>query len=135
MFRDLSKPFEAYKKDCVFFLASGFGSDRSGYTQLLLREFLLSDDNFQDRLAQVQKHIFLRYVLAELLTVNTVSEMLSQGRSEKELSLLFTNILLSCRLLPTRNQEALYENMGDFYLTAKYIARIHRQQFPKMESN
>jgi hypothetical protein len=132
IFLDLEKPFEEYKKDCVTFL-DYFESDRKGHHQFLLREFLVCE-NVQERLRQIQNHIFLRYVFSVLLTVTTVNEVLSQGRFEHEMSLLLKNILISCRLLPERKQKSMYEDLGDMFLRAKTIARIHGQEFPKMES-
>jgi hypothetical protein len=110
-----------------------FGSIEENYQPCLLKEFLICE-NFTERLVKIQKHIFLKYVFSEVLRVKNVYEVFLKTNATDDLSEIFQNVLISCRVIPVEYQKKIYANIDEIYIRAEKIAKIHGQPWPAMES-
>jgi hypothetical protein len=110
-----------------------FGPIEENYQACLLKEFLICE-NFTERLTKIQNHIFLKYVFSEVLRVKNIYEVFLKTNATDDLSEIFQNVLIACRVIPVEYQKKIYANIDEIYIRAEKIAKIHGQPWPTMES-
>jgi hypothetical protein len=108
-----------------------FNAVEASYDSVVLKELIMCGD-FEVRYTKFQNHLFLRYILSEVLTIKSASELILQTSATIKLSLLFKNILLCCRLLPLEYQNTIYGSIGKLYTQATSIASLHNQRLPEL---
>jgi hypothetical protein len=97
------------------------------YEYLLLKEFLFRDD-FSDFLLRSMNGLPQRITFAKLLSPMNVYRLILNANSASEVSKIFSNMLLACRLLPPIAQKEIYDNLNALYTAATRIGRVYGQE-------
>jgi hypothetical protein len=100
--------------------------------RLLLKELLVCD-NPNQRLDKLRDNLFLRFVLSKVLNVNNAYSLMIQSKTADELSEIFKAVLLCCRLLGLESQKKFFKNIGELYIRAEEIAKMHGHLLPSLD--
>jgi hypothetical protein len=99
----------------------------SEYEYLLLKEFFYRVD-FSDFLLRTMIDLPQRITFARLLSPMNVYRLILNANSALEVSKIFLNMLLACRLLPPTAQKEIYDNLEPLFTAATRIGRVYGQE-------
>jgi hypothetical protein len=98
------------------------------YEYLLLKELLYRDD-FKDFILSTMGTLPERKTFARLVTPQNVYRLILNADSTADITKIFTNMLLSCRLLPPVAQKEIYINLEQLYTAASRMGNVYGQNF------
>jgi hypothetical protein len=130
LLNDEMADFEDYKNECSKYLSYLKASEEEN--KALIRRELIVCDDFTLRLIKIQKHVFLRYVVSKLLTIEAVSQIIEQTKAADDLCLIIRNLLLCCRILPPSCQERNYRGIGKL-LEKIEVMKVHGKNVMNIE--
>jgi hypothetical protein len=94
------------------------------YEYLLLKELLYRED-FKEFLLRTMGALSEKKAFARLVTPKNVYRLILNADSAADVTKIFTNMLLSCRLLAPIAQKEIYDNLGALNTAATRMARVY----------